>query len=66
MYTLDGIDTQITSKWTGSDIVKENYTGTSILEKIFSRSSLDEITCSSILASGPHLGAVITSDNIFR
>ena len=24
MYTLDGIDTQFTSKWTGSDIVKEN------------------------------------------
>ena len=22
--TLDGIDTQFTSKWTGSDIVKEN------------------------------------------
>ena len=23
-YTLDRIDTQFTSKWTGSDIVKEN------------------------------------------
>ena len=25
MYTLHGIETQFTSKWTGSDIVKENY-----------------------------------------
>ena len=26
MYTLDGIDTQFTSKWTRSDVVKENST----------------------------------------
>ena len=26
MFTLDGIDIHFTSKWTGSDIVKENYT----------------------------------------
>ena len=25
MYTLDGIDSQFTSKWDGSDIVKENF-----------------------------------------
>ena len=25
MYTLDGIDTQLTSKWTGSDIAKDNF-----------------------------------------
>ena len=25
MFTLDGIDTQFTSKWTGLDIVKEDY-----------------------------------------
>ena len=25
MYTLHGIETQFTSKWTGSDIVVENY-----------------------------------------
>ena len=25
MYTLDETDTQVTSKWTGSDIVKQNY-----------------------------------------
>ena len=25
MYTLHRIETQFTSKWTGSDIVKENY-----------------------------------------
>ena len=25
MFTLDGIDTQFTSEWTGLDIVKENY-----------------------------------------
>ena len=26
MVMLDGIDTQFTSKWIGSDIVQENYT----------------------------------------
>lgn len=25
MFTLDGIDTQFTSTWTWTDIVKENY-----------------------------------------
>ena len=42
------------------------YTGASlILEKLFSRSSSYEIACFSILASGPHLDATITSQNIF-
>ena len=30
MYTLDWTDTQFTSKWTGSDIVKENIHCTKI------------------------------------
>ena len=37
-----------------------------ILEKLSSRSSFYEIACFSILASGPHLDANITSENIFR
>ena len=37
-----------------------------ILKKIFSRSSFYDIACFSIFASGPHLDANITSENIFR
>ena len=37
-----------------------------ILEALFSRSSFYDIPCFSILASGPHLDATITSENIFR
>ena len=37
-----------------------------ILEKLFSRSSFHDIACFSILASGPHLDATVTSENIFR
>ena len=37
-----------------------------ILEKLFSRSSFYDIPCFSILASGTHLHATITSKNIFR
>ena len=33
---------------------------------LFSRSSFYDIACFSILASGQHLDATITSDNIFR
>ena len=43
------------------------YTGASlILYKRFSRSSFNDKPCFSVLASGPHLGATITSENIFR
>ena len=35
-----------------------------ILEKLFSRSSFYYIDCFSILATGPHLDATITSGNI--
>ena len=43
------------------------YTGASlILEKLFIRPSLYDIACFSILASGPHLDATITSENTFR
>ena len=37
-----------------------------ILEKLFSGSSFYDLACFSILASGSHLDATITSDNIFR
>ena len=37
-----------------------------ILEKLFSRSSFYDITCSSVLASGPHLDAPITSVNVSK
>ena len=37
-----------------------------ILEKLFISSSFYGIKCSSIFASGPHLDATITSENIFR
>ena len=37
-----------------------------ILDKLFSRSSLYDIACFSIIANGPHLDATITSENIFR
>ena len=37
-----------------------------IFEKLFSGCSFCDIACFSILASGPHLGATITSENIFR
>ena len=37
-----------------------------ILKKIFSRSSFYDIACVSIFASGPHLDANVTSENIFR
>ena len=37
-----------------------------ILEKPFSRSSFHDIADFSILASGPHLDATVTSENIFR
>ena len=43
------------------------YTGASpIFYKRFSRSSFIDKLCFSILASGPHLGATITSEDIFR
>ena len=32
MYTLDGIDTQFTSKWTGSDITMENFYSSAIFQ----------------------------------
>ena len=37
-----------------------------LLEKLFSRSSFFDIACFSILASGPHLDATNTSENILR
>ena len=37
-----------------------------ILEKLFRSSSFYDIACFSILASGSHLDATITSENIFR
>ena len=37
-----------------------------ILEKLFSRSNFYDIAYFSILASGPHLDATITSKNISR
>ena len=37
-----------------------------ILEKLFSRSGFYDIVCFSILASGLHLDAAITSENILR
>ena len=37
-----------------------------ILEKLFSRYSFYGIACFSILASGPHLDATITSENILK
>ena len=37
-----------------------------ILQKLFSRSRFYDIACLSILVSGPHLDATITSENIFR
>ena len=41
--------------------------GTSLIsEKLFSRSSFHDITYFPILASGPHLDVIITSENIFR
>ena len=36
------------------------------LEKLFTRSSCHDIVCFSILASGPHLDATITLENIFK
>ena len=43
------------------------YTGASlILEKLFSRFSFYDIDCFSVLASGLHLDATITSVNFFR
>ena len=43
------------------------YTGAALhLEKLFTRSIFYDIACFSILASGPHLDATITSENIFR
>ena len=43
------------------------YTGAYfVFEKRFSRSSFYDIACFSILASGPHLDATITSEDIFR
>ena len=58
--TFDRLDVKRLFKWTA-------YTGASvILEKLFSKSSFDEIVCLTILASGPHLDPTIASDNIFR
>ena len=37
-----------------------------ILEKLFSRFSLYDISCFSISASGPSLDVTITLENIFR
>ena len=37
-----------------------------ILEKLFSRSSFYDTVCFAIIASGPHLDATITLENIFR
>ena len=37
-----------------------------LLEKLLSRSSFFDIACFSILASGPHLDATNTSENILR
>ena len=37
-----------------------------ILNKLFSRSSFYGIACFSILASGPHLDATISSEKILR
>ena len=43
------------------------FTGASIiLEKLFIRPSFYDIACFSILAGRPHLGATITSKNLFR
>ena len=43
------------------------YTGASlILEKLFSRNSFNDIASFSIIASGPHLDATVTSENILR
>ena len=42
------------------------YDASLILEKLFSRSSFYNIGCFSIYASGPHLDATISSENIFR
>ena len=43
------------------------YTGASlILEKLFSRFSFYDIVCFSIIASGPHFDATITSENNLR
>ena len=36
------------------------------MDKLFSRSSFYDTVCFSILASGPHLDATITSENTFR
>ena len=36
------------------------------LKKLFSRSSLYDIPCFSIIANGPHLVATITPDNISK
>ena len=45
----------------------DRFYGSSLtFEKLFSRSSFYEMACFSILASGPHLDATITSENIFR
>ena len=45
----------------------DRFSGPSlILEKLFSRSSFYDMACFSILVSGPHLDATITSENIFR
>ena len=58
--TFDRLDVKRLFKWTA-------YTGASvILEKLFSKSSFDEIVCLTILTSGPHLDSTITSDKIFR
>ena len=44
-----------------------SYKGVSlILEKLLSRSSFYDIACFSILIIGPHMDAIITSDNVFR
>ena len=37
IITLDGIDIHLTSKWTGSDIVKEDYTYQTILSRQMSK-----------------------------
>ena len=43
------------------------YTGASlILRKLVSRPSFYDISCFSFHASGPHLDATITSENVFR